>query len=67
MADQVIGSYNFQKAEAHALEHIVQWHGTILAKLALVPQRMLNSYTRDTGNSNEGQHLSKARVFLQRC
>jgi mannan polymerase II complex MNN11 subunit len=33
----------------------VQWHGTILAKLALVPQRILNSYTRDTGASNEGE------------
>lgn len=54
----VAGSYNFQKAEAHALEHIVQWHGTILAKLALVPQRILNSYTRDTGSSNEGTCVS---------
>ncbi|KAI5457390.1 galactosyl transferase GMA12/MNN10 family-domain-containing protein [Mariannaea sp. PMI_226] len=38
-------SYNFQKAERHALEHIVQWHPTILTKLALVPQRTLASYT----------------------
>lgn len=52
--DPLYRSYNFQKAEGHALEHIVQWHGTILAKLALVPQRVLNSYTRDTGASNEG-------------
>ena len=44
--DPLYRSYNFQKAEGHALEHIVQWHGTILAKLALVPQRVLNSYTR---------------------
>ena len=53
--DPLYRSYNFQKAEGHALEHIVQWHGTILAKLALVPQRVLNSYTRDTGASNEGE------------
>ncbi|KAL1305179.1 hypothetical protein AAFC00_002100 [Neodothiora populina] len=46
--DPMYRSYNFQKAEAHALEHIVQWHGTMLAKLALIPQRILNSYT--TGN-----------------
>ncbi|KAM0689354.1 hypothetical protein Q7P36_011432 [Cladosporium allicinum] len=52
--DPLYRSYNFQKAEGHALEHIVQWHGTVLAKLALVPQRILNSYTRDTGASNEG-------------
>jgi hypothetical protein len=51
--DPLYRSYNFQKAEGHALEHIVQWHGTVLAKLALVPQRILNSYTRDTGASNE--------------
>lgn len=25
-------------------EHIVQWHPTILSKLALIPQRKLNSY-----------------------
>ncbi|MCJ1353171.1 MAG: hypothetical protein MMC33_003156 [Icmadophila ericetorum] len=43
--DPLYRSYNFQKAEGHALEHIVQWHPTILTKLALVPQRMLNSYS----------------------
>jgi mannan polymerase II complex MNN11 subunit len=57
-------SYNFLKAETHALvrqiqrvarvqtwrltspiqEHIVQWHPTILSKLALIPQRTINSY-----------------------
>lgn len=54
--DPLYRSYNFQKAEAHALEHLVQWHGTILAKLALVPQKMLNSYMPETGkgSSNEG-------------
>ncbi|ERF74196.1 hypothetical protein EPUS_03386 [Endocarpon pusillum Z07020] len=40
-------TYNFQKAEGHALEHIVQWHPTILAKMALVPQRLMNSYSVD--------------------
>ena len=29
-------------------DHIVQWHPTILAKLALIPQRMLNSYSPDS-------------------
>lgn len=54
--DPLYRSYNFQKAEAHALEHIVQWHGTILAKLALVPQRVLNSYTKETGAaSSDGE------------
>lgn len=42
--DPLYRSYAFQKAELHALEHIVQWHPTILAKLAIVPQRLMNSY-----------------------
>ncbi|EMC96851.1 glycosyltransferase family 34 protein [Baudoinia panamericana UAMH 10762] len=50
--DPMYRSYNFQKAENHALEHIVQWHGTILAKLALVPQRVMNSYTREVGGGD---------------
>ncbi|KAK1772531.1 galactosyl transferase GMA12/MNN10 family-domain-containing protein [Phialemonium atrogriseum] len=44
--DPIYRSYNFQKAEAHALEHIVQWHPTILSKLALVPQGTINSYNK---------------------
>lgn len=33
-------------------EHIVQWHPTILSKLALVPQRTLGPYTRtDQGDA----------------
>ncbi|KAF1836870.1 alpha-1,6-mannosyltransferas-like protein subunit [Decorospora gaudefroyi] len=57
--DPIYRSYNFQKAETHALEHIVQWHGTILAKLAIVPQNILNAYASgpasDTnGSFNEG-------------
>lgn len=56
--DPLYRSYNFQKAEGHALEHIVQWHGTILAKLALVPQRVVNSYTRAVGReTGEGRNL----------
>ncbi|KAL9087862.1 MAG: hypothetical protein Q9165_006424 [Trypethelium subeluteriae] len=54
--DPLYRSYNFQKGERHALEHIVQWHGTILAKLALVPQRILNSYLRDPDGGTEGAY-----------
>ncbi|KAI0806390.1 galactosyl transferase GMA12/MNN10 family-domain-containing protein [Xylaria sp. FL0064] len=43
--DPMYRSYNFQKAETHALEHIVQWHPTILSKLAIVPQRIINAYS----------------------
>jgi mannan polymerase II complex MNN11 subunit len=49
--DPLYRSYNFQKAESHALEHIVQWHPTVLKKLALVPQRVICSY----GNGASGE------------
>ncbi|KAI5295740.1 hypothetical protein KEM52_000397 [Ascosphaera acerosa] len=42
--DPLYRSYNFAKAETHALDHIVQWHPTMLAKLALIPQRIINAY-----------------------
>lgn len=45
--DPIYRTYNFQNAEAHALEHLVQWHPTILARLALVPQRTMNAYNTD--------------------
>ncbi|KAI9839583.1 MAG: hypothetical protein M1819_002209 [Sarea resinae] len=51
--DPLYRSYNFQKNEAHALEHIVQWHVTILAKLALVPQRTINSYSVDAADHDD--------------
>ncbi|KAF2730492.1 alpha-1,6-mannosyltransferas-like protein subunit [Polyplosphaeria fusca] len=54
--DPIYRSYNFQKAEAHALEHIVQWHGTILAKLALVPQDLFNSYVTGPASPKNGQY-----------
>lgn len=44
--DPLYRSYNFQKAERHALEHIVQWHPTVLSKLALVPQRTFAAYSQ---------------------
>jgi mannan polymerase II complex MNN11 subunit len=53
--DPIYRNYNFQKAETHALEHIVQWHGTLLAKLALIPQNALNSYAKGAASEN-GQY-----------
>ncbi|KAJ9642727.1 putative alpha-1,6-mannosyltransferase mnn11 [Knufia peltigerae] len=46
--DPLYRAYSFQKAENHALEHIVQWHPTILAKLVLIEQRRFNSYNYAT-------------------
>ncbi|EGC43244.1 alpha-1,2 galactosyltransferase [Histoplasma capsulatum var. duboisii H88] len=46
--DPLYRSYNFAKAEIHALDHIILWHPTLLAKLALIPQRIFNSYTTES-------------------
>ncbi|GAB1312943.1 putative alpha-1,6-mannosyltransferase mnn11 [Madurella fahalii] len=46
--DPLYRSYNFQNLETHALEHIVQWHPTILAKMAIVEQNIINSYSKGT-------------------
>lgn len=37
-------SYNFDRQEQSALEHIVQWHYTILARTALLPKKSLASF-----------------------
>ncbi|KAL2835183.1 galactosyl transferase GMA12/MNN10 family-domain-containing protein [Aspergillus cavernicola] len=46
--DPLFRSYNFAKAETHTLEHVVQWHPTVLARLALIPQRVINAYSPDS-------------------
>ncbi|KAL1896914.1 putative alpha-1,6-mannosyltransferase mnn11 [Ceratocystis pirilliformis] len=46
--DPLYRSYNFQRADTHALEHIIQWHPTILSRLGLLPQRTINSYQHST-------------------
>ncbi|KAL8936167.1 MAG: hypothetical protein Q9211_004318 [Gyalolechia sp. 1 TL-2023] len=64
--DPLYRSYNFQKAEGHALEHIVQWHPTILTKLALVPQRLLNSYNVDIASRGGKDVMYKDGDFVVR-
>ncbi|TVY53143.1 putative alpha-1,6-mannosyltransferase MNN11 [Lachnellula cervina] len=54
--DPLYRSYNFQRADTHALEHIVQWHPTILSKLALVPQRKMNSYGKASVTDESGAY-----------
>ncbi|KAI9884496.1 MAG: hypothetical protein M1823_003711 [Watsoniomyces obsoletus] len=56
--DPLYRTYNFQKAEVHALEHLVQWHPTILAKLALIPQRTMNAY-----NTDGIRHIDRSCLF----
>ncbi|KAI1388875.1 glycosyltransferase family 34 protein [Hypoxylon trugodes] len=63
--DPLYRSYNFQKAETHALEHIVQWHPTILSKLAIIPQRMINAYSsHDHGDQYKDGDIA---VLFARC
>lgn len=44
-------------------EHIVQWHPTILAKLALVPQRILNSYSKEKGGQEYKEGDLAVRLY----
>lgn len=38
-------------------DHIIQWHPTILARLALVPQRTINAYSKDSpGAAGDGTY-----------
>ncbi|KAI2632045.1 glycosyltransferase family 34 protein [Hypoxylon sp. NC1633] len=63
--DPLYRSYNFQKAETHALEHIIQWHPTILSKLAIVPQHIINAYSsKDHGEQYKDGDIA---VVFARC
>ncbi|CAG7920871.1 unnamed protein product [Penicillium olsonii] len=46
--DPLYRNYDFAKAETHGLDHILQWHPTVLARTALVPQRSISSYSKDS-------------------
>ncbi|KAF8471984.1 galactosyl transferase [Kalaharituber pfeilii] len=64
--DPLFINYNFRRAEQMALEHIVQWHPTILVKLALIPQKVINSYPTlpgQEGSYEEGDFV----VHFQGC
>lgn len=47
-------------------EHIVQWHPTILAKLALIPQRLLNTYSVDIASRGGKNTMYKENDFIVR-
>ncbi|KAF3933309.1 hypothetical protein ABW19_dt0201005 [Dactylella cylindrospora] len=49
--DPLYRFYHFGKAETSALEHMIQWHPTVLAKLAIIPQRIMLSYPLPTGGN----------------
>ncbi|KAK2748865.1 hypothetical protein FQN55_004007 [Onygenales sp. PD_40] len=62
--DPLYRSYNFAKAEAHALDHIIQWHPTMLTKLALLPQRILNAYAPDSPSSGPDSHYKDGDFLI---
>lgn len=47
-------------------EHIVQWHPTILTKLALIPQRTLNTYNTDIASRGGADALYQDGDFVVR-
>ncbi|MCJ1243932.1 hypothetical protein MMC30_001129 [Trapelia coarctata] len=65
--DPLYRSYNFQKAEGHALEHVVQWHPTILTKLSLIPQRIINAYTVNIESRGGNEVTYKEGDFVVRA
>ncbi|KAI9681372.1 MAG: hypothetical protein M1817_002655 [Caeruleum heppii] len=62
--DPLYRKYNFQKAEGHALEHIVQWHPTLLAKIAIVPQNIMNSYNQNRPAHEAGTLYKKGDFVI---
>ncbi|KAK9333295.1 galactosyl transferase GMA12/MNN10 family-domain-containing protein [Lipomyces starkeyi] len=49
--DKLYQEYKFQKDEKGALEHLAQWHPTVLSKMAIIPQRIFNAYPNGVGES----------------
>lgn len=45
MWNELYRHYRFQRAETHALSHVVQWHQTVLSKMAILPQNAISSYS----------------------
>lgn len=61
--DPLYRSYNFQKAEGHALEHLTQWHPTILSHLCLVPQRTINAYNFESSTDSSTQPSNGGSLY----
>lgn len=47
-------------------EHVVQWHPTILTKLALIEQRLLNSYSIDIASRGGKGAMYQENDFIVR-
>jgi mannan polymerase II complex MNN11 subunit len=54
-----------QSSTENEQEHVVQWHPTILSKLALVPQRIMNAY--DVGNETSAYRSGDFVIRFRDC
>lgn len=52
-------TYNFKRLEIDALQHILQWHMPVLAHVALIPQRVLNSYEKEAKQESRNEDGKK--------
>ena len=51
--DPLVRSYGFPGDDYQALEHLIQWHSTILEGLALMPKRSLLSFGVAAGDDEQ--------------
>lgn len=51
-------------AEKMIVDPYFRWHGTILAKLALVPQRIMNAYPRDNEAGSNKESMYQEGDFI---
>ncbi|KAK9855378.1 hypothetical protein MYU51_002863 [Penicillium brevicompactum] len=63
--DPLYRGYNFAKAETHGLDHILQWHPTVLARTALVPQRTIGSYSKDSLRASSDGTYKEGDLVIQ--
>jgi len=51
--DPLVRSYGFPGEENQALEHLIQWHATLLEGLAIMPKRSLVSFSVAAGDDEQ--------------
>jgi mannan polymerase II complex MNN11 subunit len=51
--DPLVRSYEFPGEDYEALEHLIQWHPTILEGLAIMPKRSLLSFSVAAGDDEQ--------------
>ena len=51
--DPLVRSYGFPGHENQALEHLIQWHATLMEGLAIMPKRSLLSFSVAAGDDEQ--------------